>query len=248
MQRLSIPQHLIELHVQIKTTITCQFGPLTCMRLTGEPGTYDDNTDYNLAVLYMEYAVRTEGVFVSGDHSLLSSEPATRDSWGKMERKLHLSFKKEKGFYGLFCGYYLGHAGAVRSPLALTAKLSVAYADGSIDDKIASYASEFAVGHSLGDSLWQVIPEDHVLYQSAVFDFFCRKASRELKVLFKIGEVPEEHCRQMLEQGFRWLSRPLYALLDRTSRMRLLGRDIPVAEDSGSNVKGVLLHYCNLSQ
>lgn len=76
MRRLNIPEHLVRLHVWLKTNITTQFGPLTCMRLTGEPGTYDDNSDYNLAVLFARYDITNKHtVFVSGDDSAISPAP-----------------------------------------------------------------------------------------------------------------------------------------------------------------------------
>lgn len=65
MLRVSIPHSLIDLHRSIKTNIRSQFGPLTCTRLTGESGTYDDNTDYNVVIIYSEHIVTNEAVFVS---------------------------------------------------------------------------------------------------------------------------------------------------------------------------------------
>nr|AHX22590.1 RNA-dependent RNA polymerase [Bombyx mori Macula-like virus] len=240
MERLSIPSHLIDLHCYIKTNITSQFGPLTCMRLTGEPGTYDDNTDYNIAVIYSEYDITTQTVFVSGDDSLVSPPPPAHPDWDAVSPLLSLTFKKEFVRNGLFCGYYLGPAGAIRAPRALLAKLVLALDDRTLPDKIASYLSEFVVGHSLGDAFWTLLPADQVIYQSALFDFFCRECSKEQKLALKIGEVPEHLCQTMLSLGFSWLSRPLYALLDRTARLRLLARTRFAPLFSDPSVEGVL--------
>ena len=224
MQRLNIPQALIDMHVYIKTNLECQFGPLTCMRFTGEPGTYDDNTDYNIAVIYSEYLITNEPIFASGDDSVIGWLPPPNPNWPTIKPLLSLTFKKEYTTYPLFCGYYLGSAGAIRAPRTLLAKLAVATADASLPDKIASYLTEFVVGHSLGDVFWDLLPLEQVEYQAALFDFFCRNCSKEQKLSLKIGEVPQHLCVKMLESGFRWLSRPLYALLDRCSRFRLLKR------------------------
>lgn len=123
MQRLCIPEELIKMHIELKTSIESQFGPLTCMRLTGEPGTYDDNTDYNLAIIYSEYDIVDEAVFASGDDTLISPLPNTNSLWPSIEPLLHVGFKKEHTTEGLFCGYYLGADGAVRAPRALFAKI-----------------------------------------------------------------------------------------------------------------------------
>jgi hypothetical protein len=221
MERLNIPQHLIDLHIHLKTNVETQFGPLTCMRLTGEPGTYDDNTDYNLAIIHLEYAVGNTPLMVSGDDSLLDREPPVRSEWAYLKDLLALRFKKERGRYATFCGYYVGADGAVRSPVALFAKLMIAVDDQSVQDKLASYVTEFAVGHSLGDQLWNVLPIECVRFQSACFDFFCRRAPVEMKLCFKIGEVP----LPILERAFqhiKWASHAVYALLNFKHRRQLL--------------------------
>jgi hypothetical protein len=221
MERLNIPKHLIDLHVHLKTNVETQFGPLTCMRLTGEPGTYDDNTDYNLAVIHLEYAVGSTPCMVSGDDSLLDQEPPVRDEWPALRELLALRFKKERGRYATFCGYYVGPAGCVRSPVALFAKLMIAVDDASIRDKIVAYLTEFSVGHSLGDALWTVLPVEVVKYQSACFDFFCRHAKPELKLCLKIGEVPEP-VLQAAFQHIKWASHAVYALLSVNHRRQIL--------------------------
>nr|UFT26908.1 putative polyprotein [Drosophila-associated tymovirus] len=240
MNRLNIPKNLIDMHVYIKTHLECQFGPLTCMRFTGEPGTYDDNTDYNIAIIYSEYLIQSEKVFVSGDDSFISSQPLPNPLWPSIQPLLSIKFKKEFVQHGLFCGYYLGPEGAIRSPRALLAKLAVATADGSLDDKLASYLSEFVVGHSLGDAFWNLLPLKEVEYQAALFDFFCRNCSKEQKISLKIGEVPSETCSNFLSQGIKWLSRPLYSLLNRAARLRLLGHSSSEHAFDDPSLEGVL--------
>nr|WBM81659.1 MAG: replication polyprotein [Myotis brandtii tymo-like virus 1] len=243
MKRLNIPDHLIEKHIEIKTNIVSQFGPLTCMRLTGEPGTYDDNTDYNIAVIYTEYNIKKETVYVSGDDSTISPVPRTRPHWNKAKNNLKVTFKKEFTNYPLFCGYYLGSVGAVRAPRPLFCKLAIAIADKTLSDKLASYLAEFVVGHSLGDALWNVLPLEQVEYQSACFDFFCRNCSKEQKLSMKIGEVPEETITSLLSTGVKWLARPLFAFLSRHSRFQLLYHSPHAARNFADDpdLKGVLL-------
>lgn len=240
MTRLSIPENLVDLHCWIKTNIQSQFGPLTCMRLTGEPGTYDDNTDYNIAVLYSEYLVApTTAVLVSGDDSAICPEPLINPLWSSVYPLLHLTFKTERTKYGTFCGYHIGNAGAIRVPRPLFVKLILAQNDDTLTDKMASYLSEFVVGHSLGDSFWTLLPFNQVEYQCALFDFFCRHATKEQKVALKIGEVPSETVSDLLSLGFKFVTRPLYALLNRASRLRILHhqRDIQPLVDP---LEGVL--------
>nr|DAF42470.1 TPA_exp: polyprotein [Glehnia littoralis marafivirus] len=217
MARVSIPQNLIDLHCSIKTSIETQFGPLTCMRLTGEPGTYDDNTDYNLAVLHLQYHISSQPILVSGDDSLIDSIPPVQSSWPSIEPLLNLKFKTEVSRYGLFCGYYVGPEGACRSPLALFAKLAIAYDDGSHYEKLPSYITEFSVGHALGDLMWNLFPADQVLYQSANFDYFCRFATRSQKVLLRLGE-PDPSAFDAIAQHLKHASYALFSLMTSSAR------------------------------
>nr|QVG74695.1 RNA-dependent RNA polymerase [ssRNA positive-strand virus sp.] len=246
MQRLSIPEHLVQLHCFLKTHVSTQFGPLTCMRLTGEPGTYDDNTDYNLAVLHLAYQITYETVMVSGDDSNVSPAPPPNPEWSSVAPMLSLKFKTELTKYPLFCGYFVGHQGAIRAPRSLFAKVVISHAAQTLPDTLASYLAEFSVGHSLGDDLWRLLPLDQVEYQAGLFDFFCRNASREQKMVLKIGEVPEETCVELLKAGFRFLARPLYALLNRAMRLRILSdrRNDTAIEDP--ELEGVLQHAFQL--
>nr|UTS84205.1 RNA-dependent RNA polymerase [Passion fruit yellow mosaic virus]UTS84208.1 RNA-dependent RNA polymerase [Passion fruit yellow mosaic virus] len=227
MKRLSIPSSLIQLHIHLKTNVSTQFGPLTCMRLTGEPGTYDDNTDYNLAVLNAQYDLRFTPVLASGDDSLLDSIPPERPSWPTFRKLLHLKFKREVSPHALFCGYYVGPKGAIRNPLALFAKLMIAIDDQTVPDKMLSYISEFSIGHLLGDDLWSLLPDHLHPFQSACFDFFCRNAKPFEKALLSSSEIPSQHLAK-LTQSSKWLSQTAVSSLP----LRLLKQLLPKLQNS----------------
>lgn len=193
MQKFGIPEEFQHFHKFLKMNLYCQFGRLAPMRFTGEPGTYDDNTDYNLAVLALEYDLTGVPLLVSGDDSLLAWEPPTKPTWVNILPLFdRLTWKKERSLYGEFCGFYVSSCGAVRAPRPMLAKLALSKARDELHLTLPSYLSEFVVGHSLGDNMWLALPPSEILYQSAVFDFFCRHASPELKVALKQGEVPPD--------------------------------------------------------
>ncbi|AAF09240.1 replication protein [Chayote mosaic virus] len=223
MQRLSIPSHLQALHLFLKTNVRTQFGPLTCMRLTGEPGTYDDNTDYNLATIFSQYAITDQPVFVSGDDSVIASEPPQSPSWRDVLPMLNLRFKTEHTRYPLFCGYYLTPQGAIRNPLALFAKLMICVDDGSVKDKILSYISEFSVGHSAGDTILHHLPSHLLPYHSACFDFFCRFATPSQKLTLSLDPIPESIWMSLIHK-IRWASRSLFSQLPQKARDYLISR------------------------
>ncbi|AAW88523.1 polyprotein [Nemesia ring necrosis virus] len=223
MRRCSIPDSLIQLHLHLKTNISTQFGPLTCMRLTGEPGTYDDNTDYNLAVIYSQYQMGSTACMVSGDDSVIFSSPPTHPSWAAVKDLLHLRFKTESTFQPLFCGYYVGPHGCCRNPYALFAKLMISTDRGNISDTLPSYLYEYSIGHRLGDACLDLVPDHLHSYLSACFDFFCRKASPLQKTLLSFDE-PSPSVLKKLASSSAWASSPLLAELDDQSLQALLAR------------------------
>jgi hypothetical protein len=223
----SIPSFLTEWYVTLKTNLECQFGPLTSMRFTGEPGTYDFNSDFNRCVIYLRHDVPDNvPVYISGDDSAIGEVLPIRAQWYQIEHLFYkLQFKLEEDYYALFCGYYLSNVGAVRSPRTLLYKLMIAHADGSIHDKIASYLTEFNVGHSLGQDLWNALPVDQVFDQSAVFDYFCRRARPAQKIALRIGRLSQDEIDALLVR-YPTSSFSLFHLLSEKVRSSLasLGR------------------------
>ncbi|APG77674.1 hypothetical protein [Hubei macula-like virus 1] len=217
MRHLSIPEEFIDLHSHIKRSLSCQFGPLTCMRFTGEPGTYDDNTDYNAAVILSQYDIRNETVLLSGDDSVVHPVPAPNARWHEISDLLKLKFKIELTRYPLFCSYYLGPAGAIRAPLPMLHKIHCALHADDLPLKLPSYIAEFAIGHSLGDAFWTLLPDFEHDAQAALFDFFCRRASKQLKMLLKIGPLSPQH-KALLED----LSVSTYKELTQHQRIQIL--------------------------
>jgi hypothetical protein len=245
MKRLNIPPHLIELHVHLKTNVSTQFGPLTCMRLTGEPGTYDDNTDYNLAVIFSQYEVGSCPIMVSGDDSLIDRVLPIRSEWPDILKRLHLKFKLEHTTNPLFCGYYVGPAGCIRNPLALFCKLMIAVDDEALPDRRLSYLTEFTTGHRLGEPLWSLLPSDLVKYQSACFDFFCRHCPKHEKMLLS-DESPTPSLLDRITASPRWLTKNAMYLLPAKLRLAISSlsqtQSFPESPEV-SQVESELLHY-----
>lgn len=189
MHRVSIPEELINFHIHLKLNLTCQFGRLQPMRFTGEPGTYDDNSDFNLAILNLEFNILNHPVLISGDDSFINGYPKRRPNWLLIKPMFkHLTWKQVTSNYGEFCGYYVSKYGIVRAPKPLLVKLALSKSKSELHLTLPSYLTEFGIGHRLGDSMWLVLPPEQVLYQSALFDFFCRHAPPSLKLLLSLNE------------------------------------------------------------
>nr|AIE44664.1 replication protein [Eggplant mosaic virus] len=223
MRRLSIPDSLIQLHSHLKCSVDTQFGPLTCMRLTGEPGTYDDNSDYNLAVIYSQYSLNGHPILISGDDSVLCGTPPPSPLWPTLKKMLHLRFKIERTSHPLFCGYYVSPHGAARNPYALFAKLMICVDDKSLHDKKLSYLSEFSTGHLTGDLVTSILPPHLLPYQSAVHDFFCRNCTPAEKILLSLDPIPESKILQLILK-VRWASQAFFSYLPQKARELLVAR------------------------
>nr|UBJ25975.1 polyprotein [Tymoviridae sp.] len=241
MNYFNLPPEFADFHHFLKMNLKCQFGRLAPMRFTGEPGTYDDNTDFNLAILNLEYNLSGVPTMVSGDDSLLAWHPPVRDSWAACSEFFQLlTWKKEHSLYGEFCGYYVSHCGAVRAPRPLLIKLALSEARDELHKTLPSYVAEFSVGHSLGDFLWAALPASEVLYQSAVYDFICRKASPELKVMLKAGEVPDD----ILAIMDCAVSRPVFSLLNAQQRWAYIRAKRPQFMTWALDLRDTLLSPC----
>lgn len=212
MQRVSIPWHLIDLHIYLKTNVSTQFGPLTCMRLTGEPGTYDDNTDYNLAVIFSQYDVQQHPIMVSGDDSVICGSPPVNPKWNFVRDLLHLQFKTDLTNRPLFCGYYVGPAGCCRNPFALFAKLMISYDRENLYETLPSYLYEFSIGHRLGDAVSTLFPPSLLSYYSACWDLFCRKCTASQKLILSFEPIPPTFFLKLCSAS-KWASKILFSEL-----------------------------------
>lgn len=244
LKQRGIPSSYIQMFSYWKAHLECSFGALQYMKFTGEPWTWDDNTEYNQGVTTTRFIFSKNARLLFSGDDFSSDEPGTENPlWLQIEPHLKLKFKTSTTTYPTFCGYFIGNAGAIRAPAPLFAKLLIAEADETLPDKMASYLTEFSVGHSLGDSFWSLLPEEQVVYQCALFDFFCRRAPREQKIALKLGEVPVAISTRLINSGVRWLSRPLYALLNREARLRLVKETVGHRHHffETSELEGILL-------
>ncbi|CAA76071.1 replicase [Physalis mottle virus] len=244
MQRLSIPQHLINLHLHLKTNVHTQFGPLTCMRLTGEPGTYDDNSDYNIAVIYSQYTMQNLPLLVSGDDSVIVGTPPISPNWPAIKDLLHLKFKTEITSSPLFCGYYLSPAGCIRNPLAHFAKLMTCVDDMSLPEKVLSYLSEVSIGHNLGDQIIQHLPPHLIQYQSACFDFFCRNSTPSQKLLLSNDPIPESKLLALVHK-IKWASKAFFSEPPQAREFLVSKSSLPSFPNNPkvSELESELLHF-----
>jgi len=166
---------LTELYLFIKTHMYTQFGPSAIMRFTGEFGTYDFNTWYNIAYMAFRYELDvrapTGGAAFSGDDSIMFYKIVERSDWVRWQRHFALVGKLYIGPSKDFCGWWLLPCGAVRNPILLALKILYRKARNDLDSCLDSYFLEAIFAYNIGDELYEHVPSLALEAQSWVINF-----------------------------------------------------------------------------
>jgi hypothetical protein len=172
---------LVDLYFSIKTTMFTQLGTSAIMRFTGEFGTYDFNTWYNIAYMAFRYELDDTapllGAAFSGDDSIMFFKIVERSDWSKYSRHFALVGKLYIGASKDFCGWWLLPCGAVRNPILLALKILYHKARGSLDRCLDSYFLEALFAYNIGDSLYDHLPPLALEAQSWIINFCFQHSS-----------------------------------------------------------------------
>nr|WEY29809.1 RNA-dependent RNA polymerase [Botrytis cinerea mycotymovirus 1] len=185
--RFSIPKHLSEFYVSWKVGAYSDIiGEKDLGRDTGEPGTYDDNCRYNLAVIACQYIVpRGLPILIGGDDSALNARLRKSPFWLFFEKHLRIVSKTEETDRPQFCSWYVTSAGVFKDPKLMMLKLMYHAALGDLDKVTESYAHEVSEGYRLGDTLVDYCDFDDLLCLGYLLRFFHRHLDGSVtKLLF----------------------------------------------------------------
>jgi hypothetical protein len=176
---LYFPDSVLE-YFFIKTNMYTQLGTSAIMRFTGEFGTYDFNSWYNIA--YMAFRFRLDentsfGCAFSGDDSLFFGRLIERDDWCYFERQFALVGKYYYGPSKDFCGWWLLPCGIVRNPILLVLKIMYHQGRNHLSACLDSYFLEALYAYNCGDLLYDHVPPLALEAQHWIIDF-CFKHSK----------------------------------------------------------------------
>lgn len=163
----------------IKTHMYTQLGTSGIMRFTGEFGTYDFNSWYNIAYMAFRFKLNpldTRGSAFSGDDSIFFFKLIERPDWDVFSKYFSLIGKLFIGPSKDFCGWWLLPCGAVRNPILLCLKIMYQRDRGNLDKCLDSYFLEAIFAHNHGDALFEHVPPLALEAQSWVINF-CFKYS-----------------------------------------------------------------------
>lgn len=145
------PLNLLEVYRKLKTELLVADGKVKSIcRDDGEPGTFDFNTRYNIAVCAMRFGRKAlhKGFWLfAGDDMACDYALRTQHSWFSIwEKKIHVLSKLFICDVADFCGWILlEDHGILRDPLGMWFKIRVKLAHGGNPvDFTTSYATELA--------------------------------------------------------------------------------------------------------
>jgi hypothetical protein len=129
-------------------------GPKQLGRDTGEPGTFDDNTYFGLALYQLQYAPpRGLPACFGGDDMAANDDLQYCSWWRKCGHLFEVVAKIEHSLRPQFCGYYITDRGVYRNPRLLMIKTLWHLDKGDADSVDVNYASEAATCYEFGDAL-----------------------------------------------------------------------------------------------
>jgi hypothetical protein len=159
MSYCGIPEDLIDLYRWIKLNMRTQFGFTAVMRFTGEFGTYDFNTFWNMAYMTLRYRFSpTMACAFSGDDSLFFGNLTEHLSWFPIAKYFSLIGKTFYSNIPEFCGWLLYPCGVVRHPILLCLKTVYRQSRGDLPKVLDSYFLEGLYAHRHGDALYDFLP------------------------------------------------------------------------------------------
>jgi hypothetical protein len=149
-----------------------QIGPSAVMRFTGEFGTYDFNTWWNMAYMALRFRLdSTRGCAFSGDDSLFFYPLVERRGWSKLAPLFSLVGKFAVAPLKEFCGWWLLPCGVVRNPVLLALKILARRAQGRLAETLDNYFVEALYAHLKQDELSDYLPSRALACQRWIMDF-----------------------------------------------------------------------------
>nr|UYL95422.1 MAG: replicase polyprotein [Wuhu tick virus 1] len=181
----SIPDDIVQYYYELKIAMHCQFGDLATLRHTGEGPTWKFNSDFNTAVVGLQYdTADSVPLAISGDDMAANGHLPVKDSWTHVKRYLTLVSKTQRVPTAEFCSWYLTPYGCIKIPTLTLLKLMIADDRGTTSLVEDNYASEIAVGYHLGDHLFKYLREHDLSAQAYLVRRFVTKLPLRFALMY----------------------------------------------------------------
>jgi hypothetical protein len=152
MRLAGLPDHLVDSYEQWKVSIRSNLiGPKDVSRDTGEPGTFDFNTLFSIAVSSLKYGKLTCLALFGGDDSAINEACTERPQWALQSKHIAVISKTFVAPTVDFCGYLVTSDGLIRNPTLMYLKTVFHVAKGDLMAVLPSYLAELHTAYRLGD-------------------------------------------------------------------------------------------------
>jgi len=152
MRLAGLPDALVDNYEQWKVSIRSNLiGPKDVSRDTGEPGTFDFNTLFSIAVSSLKYGKLHCLALFGGDDSAINQACVERPQWSLQSRHIAVISKTVVAPSIDFCGYVVTSAGLIRNPTLMYLKTLFHITKGDLMAVLPSYLSELHTAYRLGD-------------------------------------------------------------------------------------------------
>jgi hypothetical protein len=152
MRLAGLPDQLVDRYEQWKVSIRSNLiGPKDVSRDTGEPGTFDFNTLFSIAVSTLKYGKLTCLALFGGDDSAINQACVERPQWALQQKHIAVTSKTFVAPAVDFCGYLVTSDGLIRNPSLMYLKTVFHVAKGDLMAVLPSYLAELHTAYRLGD-------------------------------------------------------------------------------------------------
>lgn len=187
-----IPDDVIEYYIDLKLNLCCQFGELAVMRFTGEGPTLKFNSDFNAALIGVQYDLPSGMArAVAGDDMALNGTPQLRASWHRFSQYLTIVAKPETVKTASFCSWLLTPHGVIKEPRVVFAKLMIARDRQEEDKVLANLLNEVAVGYRLGDHVYEHLDSSNLGVHFWLIRYFVTRAPLRFKLLLTTRSISQ---------------------------------------------------------
>jgi len=152
MRLAGLPDALVDNYEQWKVSIRSNLiGPKDVSRDTGEPGTFDFNTLFSVAVSSLKYGKLNCLALFGGDDSAINQACVERPQWALQNKQIAVVSKTFIAPAVDFCGYLVTSDGLIRNPTLMYLKTVFHIAKGDLMTVLPSYLAELHTAYRLGD-------------------------------------------------------------------------------------------------
>ncbi|CAP46903.1 replicase domain, partial [Phlomis mottle virus] len=179
MRYLSLPEHIVDKYIFLKTNLRSKLGDFATMRFTGEFCTFLFNTLSNMVFTFLRYKVRgDEPICFAGDDMCAFRNLEKRHEMEFVLDKLSLTAKVNRTEHPTFCGWFMTKFGIVKHPCLILDRLGIAIEKNKLDLVLDSYCLEFTYAYQLGEKLFEVLNEKLLESQQILQRFFLLNRKR----------------------------------------------------------------------